>query len=125
MGRSLTLAAAAIAAGFLAFAPTAYYGVSQLGVIAGFGMFIALALKLHAVASSDRLTRPPGAPSGATDARVALIDDYVLRHRRLVLGTGVARGAISAVLLPLLHFDFNPIHLRSSKVESVATLNLI
>jgi hopanoid biosynthesis associated RND transporter like protein HpnN len=29
---------------------------------------------------------------------------------------------ISAALLPLLHFDFNPIHLRSSQAESVATL---
>ena len=46
MGRPLALAASAIAAGFLAFAPTAYIGVSQLGVIAGVGMLIALALNL-------------------------------------------------------------------------------
>lgn len=46
MGRSLTLAATAIATGFLAFAPTDYVGVQQLGVIAGLGMFIALGLNL-------------------------------------------------------------------------------
>lgn len=123
MGRSLTLAAAAIAAGFLAFAPTAYYGVSQLGVIAGLGMFIALALNLSLLPALIQLTRPPGAPQGATDPRVALLDDFVLRHRAAVVCTGVALGAVSAALLPLLHFDFNPLHLRSSKVESVATLN--
>src|SRR6185312_6805690 len=46
MGRPLALAAFAIAAGFLAFAPTAYIGVSQLGIIAGVGMLVALALNL-------------------------------------------------------------------------------
>src|SRR5260370_8529546 len=51
-----------------------------------------------------------------------MIDNYVLGHRRLVLGTGVIVAAISAIVLPLLHFDFNPIHLRSAEVESVATL---
>jgi uncharacterized protein len=123
MGRSLTLAASAIAAGFLAFGPTAYYGVSQLGVIAGLGMFIALLLNLTLLPALIALTRPPGAPDRHTDARLAMIDNYVLRHRRLVLGMGVLAATISAILLPLLHFDFNPIHLRSAKVESVATLD--
>ena len=45
-GESLTLAVTAIGTGFLSFAPTAYHGVSQLGVIAGVGLFIALALNL-------------------------------------------------------------------------------
>ena len=37
----LALAAAATAAGFLSFVPTAYRGVSELGQIAGLGMIIA------------------------------------------------------------------------------------
>jgi hopanoid biosynthesis associated RND transporter like protein HpnN len=123
MGRSLTLAATAIAAGFLAFGPTAYYGVSQLGVIAGLGMFIALMLNLTLLPALIALTRPSGAPDRQTDTRLAMIDSYVLGHRRLVLGMGVIAAAISAILLPLLHFDFNPIHLRSAEVESVATLS--
>src|SRR6266478_4120671 len=40
-GAPLTLAAAATAAGFLSFLPTAYRGVSELGQIAGLGMIIA------------------------------------------------------------------------------------
>ena len=122
MGRSLTLAATAIAAGFLAFAPTAYDGVSQLGVIAGFGMFIALALNLTLLPALIQLTRPPGTPVGATAPRLALVDNFVLHHRVMVVRIGVALGVVSAALLPLLRFDFNPLHLRSSKVESVATL---
>ena len=40
-GAPLTLAALATAAGFLSFLPTAYKGLSELGLIAGFGMLIA------------------------------------------------------------------------------------
>jgi hopanoid biosynthesis associated RND transporter like protein HpnN len=123
MGRSLTLAATAIAAGFLALAPTAYYGVSQLGVIAGFGMFIALALNLTLLPALIQLTRPPGVAADAKHPRLERLDSFVLRHRVIVLGVGIASGVVSAFLLPLVRFDSDPVHLRSSRVESVATLH--
>ena len=44
LGAPLLLAAGAVCLGFLAFLPTAYVGVAELGVIAGIGMIIALAL---------------------------------------------------------------------------------
>jgi hopanoid biosynthesis associated RND transporter like protein HpnN len=122
MGKSLTLAATAIGTGFLAFAPTAYYGVSQLGTIAGLALFAALALNLTLLPALIGLTRPPGAPERQPVARLTVIDNYVAGHRSLVLGISVGAALISASLLPLLHFDFNPMHLRSSKAESVATL---
>jgi hopanoid biosynthesis associated RND transporter like protein HpnN len=122
MGKSLTLAAAAIGVGFLAFGPTAYYGVSQLGVIAGLGMFAALALNLTLLPALIGLTRPPGAPNREPGVPWTLIDNHVLGRRGLVVGIGAVAALISAALLPLLHFDFNPMHLRSSDVESVATL---
>jgi uncharacterized protein len=122
MGTPLTLAAAAIAAGFLAFGPTAYYGVSQLGVIAGLGMLAALVLNLTLLPALIRLTRPPGAPDRPPSVRLTLIDHSVVHYRHLILGISVVAAAISTALLPLLHFDFNPLHLRSAQVESVATL---
>jgi hopanoid biosynthesis associated RND transporter like protein HpnN len=85
-------------------------------------MFIALKLNLTLLPALIRLTGPPGAPVGQSSQWLAMIDNYVLSHRRLVLGIGVIAAAISAMVLPLLHFDFNPIHLRSAGVESVATL---
>jgi uncharacterized protein len=122
MGKSLTLAAAAIGAGFLAFAPTDYYGVAQLGVIAGLGMFMALALNLTLLPALIALTRPSGAADRRPSARLRVIDSYVLEHRRLVLGIALVAASISAAALPLVRFDFNPIHLRSPRVESVAAL---
>jgi hopanoid biosynthesis associated RND transporter like protein HpnN len=121
MGKSLTLAAAAIGAGFLAFTPTAYYGVSQLGVIAGLGLLAALALNLTLLPALITITRPPGAPNRA-GARLTLIDNYVLGNRMLVVGIGALAALICAALLPMVRFDFNPMHLRSASAESVATL---
>jgi uncharacterized protein len=121
MGKSLTLAAAAIAAGFLAFTPTPYYGVSQLGVIAGLGLIAALALNLTLLPALIKLTRPPGAPE-RPGVRLARIDHFVLAHRIFVVGLGVLAAMICAALLPQVRFDSNPMHLRSGATESVATL---
>ena len=123
MGYPLTLAAAAIAVGFLAFVPTQYAGVSQLGVIAGVGMLIALALNLTLLPALLLLTRPKRGGRDIGHAPLEKLDGWVLGNRKLVLGTAALAAAGSAALLPLLHFDFNPMHLRSARTESVATLN--
>jgi hypothetical protein len=96
--------------------------VSQLGVIAGFGMFIALALNLTLLPALIQLTRPPGAPADAKQPRLERLDNFVLRHRVIVVGVGIASGVVSALFLPLVRFDSDPVHLRSFRVESVATL---
>jgi uncharacterized protein len=122
MGRSLTLAATAIAAGFLAFAPTDYYGVSQLGMIAGLGIFAALALTITLLPALIALTRAPGAPERPTSTHLENLDNSIVDHRKLVVGVSVAAALVSLALLPQLRFDFNPMHLRNTKAESVATL---
>ena len=121
MGRSLILAAVAIASGFLAFAPTDYLGVSQLGVIAGIGMLLAVALNLTLLPTLIRVLRPPAADTRAADAKLERLDRIILSHRRLVLGMALAAAAVSLMLLPLLHFDFNPFHLENTKSEAVST----
>src|SRR5579862_435017 len=122
MGRPLVLAASAIAAGFLAFAPTAYRGVSQLGVIAGLGMLIALALSLTVLPALIQILKPVPAPRGPPPRGISQIDKIILGHRWWVVGSAVAAALACAAMLPLLTFDFNPLHLRSPKTESVSTL---
>ena len=122
MGNSLVLAAAAVGLGFLAFAPTSYYGVSQLGVIAGVGMLTALALNLTLLPALILLIRPVAASHRLPSSPLIRIESSLLRSRGLVVGLAIGAAGIAAAALPLLHFDFNPMHLRSSHAQSVATL---
>jgi hopanoid biosynthesis associated RND transporter like protein HpnN len=65
----------------------------------------------------------PGAQAEAIGfPALAPLDRWMAAHRSAVLGAGGAGALAALALLPLLHFDFNPMHLRSDKAESVATL---
>jgi hopanoid biosynthesis associated RND transporter like protein HpnN len=122
MGLPLTLAAAAVATSFFAFLPTAYRGVSELGLIAGVGMVIAYFGTLTLLPALLKLLAPHGEASSPSFARLAPIDDYLQDHRKpLLIGTlAVVVGALP--LLTHLRFDFNPLHLKDPTTESMATL---
>jgi hopanoid biosynthesis associated RND transporter like protein HpnN len=122
VGRPLALAAAATAAGFYSFLPTDYRGVSELGLIAGTGMFIAFFAAITILPALLTLLRPPPEQEPVGYQFLAPADRFMTRHRyAIVIGT-LLMAVAGAPLLRHLHFDFNPLNLRSSKVESVATL---
>ena len=122
IGPPLLVAGLATAAGFLAFVPTDYVGVSDLGLIAGAGMFIAVLLNLTFLPALLALLHPPGRPDAAGFAWAAPLDRFVATRRRLIAGLVAALAASSAVALGWLRFDFNPIHLQNPHAESVSTL---
>jgi uncharacterized protein len=122
-GRSLTLAGAAIAAGFFSFLPTTYVGASELGLIAGIGMAIAVLLSTTLLPALLLIMACPAASRRTVGLAVLAPLDYpIIRQRKLVLAIAGASAVISLAMLPLLRFDFNPLHLKNSKVESVSTL---
>ena len=121
VGVPLTLAAAATAAGFLSFLPTEYRGVSELGQIAGVGMIIAFVMSITLLPALLTVLAPPGEKEPLGYAALAPVDRFLDRHRiPIVAGTGLVVLA-GLPLLTHLQFDFNPMNLRSPKVESVAT----
>jgi hopanoid biosynthesis associated RND transporter like protein HpnN len=122
VGGPLALAAAAIAAGFFAFLPTSYIGVSELGAISDVGMIIAFVLSVTLLPALLLLLRRRGATVEAGFAALAPVEAWLSRRRRAVLGVGAVAALVSCVLLPLLRFDFNPLNLRSPRVESMAAL---
>ena len=122
VGGALALAAASIAAGFYAFLPTAYRGVSELGVIAGTGMLVAFVASISLLPALIALLRPPGEPAAVGYAALGPLDAFLLRYRRAVLVAAGIIAAASLALLPWLQFDFNPLHLRSTRGEAMATL---
>jgi uncharacterized protein len=120
-GAPLTLAALATAAGFLSFLPTEYRGLSELGLIAGVGMLIAFLTSITLLPALLSRLKPRSEPHPLGYTALAPVDRFLERHRIAILViTGLVVVGASPLLLRL-QFDFNPIHLRSPKVESVAT----
>lgn len=122
-GKPLALAAAATTAGFYAFLPTDYRGVSELGLIAGSGMVIAFLTSITLLPAMLSLFNPPGEAHDVGYRALAPVDRFMARHRHVILALTVLGVLAGLPLLTKLEFDFNPINLRSNKVESVSTFN--
>lgn len=121
LGGPLTLAAAATAAGFLAFLPTDYQGVSELGLIAGLGMVIAYLVTITLLPALLAIVNPPGEKEPVGYAFMAPVDRFIERYRVAVVAITLGVAILGAPLLYFLRFDFNPLNLRSPNVESIAT----
>lgn len=122
VGWPLALAALAIAAGFLAFVPTDYKGVAELGLIAGIGMVVAFTLSVTVLPSLLMVLKPRGEAAEIGEPRLIIVDWLLRKHRKRVLAVVGVLTVLGLAAMPFLHFDFNPLHLRNPKTESVSTL---
>jgi uncharacterized protein len=120
-GSPLALAAAATMIGFFSFLPTDYRGLSELGQIAGCGMLIAFAMSITLLPALLRVLHPPGESQSMGFSFLAPADRFTQRHRIPILVTTLVTVMALSPLLYFVRFDFNPLNLRNSKVESVAT----
>jgi hopanoid biosynthesis associated RND transporter like protein HpnN len=119
----LTLAAAATAASFFSFLPTAYRGVSELGEIAGVGILcVAFPSSLTLLPALIVLFNPPAEPALPGFKALAPLDHFFEVHRRAVLWVTIVAILAAAPFLSRLEFDFNPLHLKNVETESMATL---
>lgn len=122
IAKPLTLAATATAAGFYAFLPTDYRGVSELGLISGTGMIVAFVISITLLPALLLMLKPPPEPEAVGYRKLAPVDRFMARHRVPILILAALTVAAGLPLFRDLKFDFNPLNLRSNTVESVATL---
>src|SRR6266446_7077705 len=84
-------------------------------------MIIAFIISITLLPALLSLFNPPGEKEPLGYSSLAPVDSFMERYRiPIIVGTAV----LSLGGLPLLYnlqFDFNPINLRSTKVESIAT----
>ena len=120
IGSGLALAAAAIAAGFFAFLPTAYRGVSELGFVAGIGMAVALVLSLTLLPALLVLLNARNTPQ-KTAQGLQGADNLIRQGRWIILIAAALAALIACIVLPGLRFDFDPMRLRNPRTEAVAT----
>jgi len=122
VGASILLAAGAIVLALAAFLPTDYIGVAELGVIAGIGMVIALVLNVTLLPALLVLLKP-GVPKAEVGyAGAAPVDRWLERNRKKVLWAFVVAMLASIAVLPLVKFDFNPLHLRNPGTPAMTQL---
>jgi uncharacterized protein len=118
----LLLATASIAAGFYSFLPTAYVGLSELGLIAGTGIIIAFATTVTLLPALLTVLKPSGEHKPIGYAALAPLDRFLEKQRNWIVGLTLAATILGLPLLAHLRFDFNPLNLRPQDSESVSTL---
>jgi hopanoid biosynthesis associated RND transporter like protein HpnN len=122
VGVQILVAAAATAAGFLAFVPTDFRGVAELGLIAGIGMLIAFFCTLTFLPAAITLFRPHGERAEVGFRWAAPLDDAVHRHHKPLLAFFGAVAVLGIALIPRIGFDADPLHTKNPNTEAMQTL---
>ena len=122
VGRQLVVAGAAIAAGFLAFVPTSFRGVAELGLIAGVGMLFALVSTLTFLPAALALLHPAGETKEIGFVRLAPADRLLDRLRLPILAVFAVLFLAGAGLVGKLGFDSNALHTKPQDSEAMRTL---
>jgi hopanoid biosynthesis associated RND transporter like protein HpnN len=121
MASPLVLAAATTSLGFFSFLPTNYRGVSQLGVIAGGGMIIAVILSFTLLPALLRVLRARSEQGEVGYSWAAPVNRAIVSRRRPVLAAAALLALLSLAALPKLTFDFDPLKLKDPRTESMST----
>jgi len=117
---TLLICTISTAIGFYVFVPTAYIGASELGLIAGTGMFFIL------LASITMLPILMNLLPAKTTCSLPLpiggsIATLVSKYPRPILAGAAVAVVGSCLLLPKVSFDANPFNLSDPRSESVQT----
>ncbi len=126
VGVSIALCALTTGAGFFAFIPTSFAGVSELGLIAGAGMFISLLATLTLMPALMSACDAFARPSTKLWANVGLgfgsvLDRVAVAHPRTVSVAAALLAAFAMFIASSARFDENPLNLRDARGEAVST----
>jgi hypothetical protein len=121
VGGALALCTGTTAIGFLAFVPTDYRGVAELGLISAAGMLVILALTVTffpaLLASWCHVASLPAPVRDRTGRGLAT--RVLARRAGLVSGAALALAVAGAALAPRVRFDSNVVEMRDPDTESV------
>ena len=121
-GVQVLIAATATAAGFVAFVPTSFSGVAQLGLIAGIGMVFAFICTLTFLPAALALLRPRPERGEVGFARLRPVDALIVRQRRVLLGVFGILAVAGVAGIAFLQFDADPLHTKDPSTEAMVTL---
>ena len=122
-GGQIGLAAVATACGFLAFAPTPFVGVAELGVIAGVGMLIAFFTTMLFLPALLWLFKPPAESEALGLPFGAAADGFLHRFFAPVLAVFGVLAVVGICAAVTIGFDANPLDTKDPNAEAMRTLS--
>lgn len=121
VGPAIGLCAITTAIGFFSFIPTDYTGVSELGIISGVGIFIALFISLTALPALLKVFPLRLAGEQYSTLLPLWVYLFPMKYKTLIKWISLALTFAAIYLLTQVRFDFNPLNLRDPNSESVLT----
>ena len=122
VGFSIFLCALTTSLGFLAFIPTDYSGVSELGLISGAGMFIGLFVSLTVLPALLTIFSLKHVKPLPTSSAPLWLVNFPFHFSKPIKIVAILSSIGSIVVLTQLTFDSNSINLRDPRSESVSTI---
>lgn len=120
LGPAIMLCGVTSAIGFLAFVPTEYIGLAEMGIISGGGMIIAVVLSLTLIPVFFAVS---GDPRPATDVPFAgLLSRVVAENSKLTSYITFGVAAVLTLIATQAQFDYSTLSLKDPKSEAMETL---
>jgi len=118
-GPTISLCAITSALGFLAFVPTEYKGLADLGIISSGGMIIALFVSFTLIPAFFSLT---ATPVSLKPVQLSLhFSNFLLRNDRSVVTLIVLVTILSVWLAKDTYFDYSTLSLKDQQSEEMVT----
>ncbi len=121
VGFSLFLCALTTSIGFFAFVPTDYKGVSELGLISGASMFIALFLSLIVLPALLSLLRFKKIQAIQQKTAANFLQTLPFRYKKTIRISSILLACACLFAIPYVTFDSNPVNMRNPNAETVIT----
>jgi uncharacterized protein len=121
-GGQILCAALATSAGFLAFVPTEFSGVAELGLIAGAGMLIAFVCTLAFLPAAITLFDPPPEAAEVGFHWARPLDPWIQAHHRWLLAGFIGLAGLAIAVSSRMTFDSDPLHTKNPSTEAMRTL---
>ena len=120
LGPAIMLCGVTSAVGFLAFVPTEYIGLGEMGIISGGGMIIAVVLSLTLIPAFFAVS---GDPRPATEVSFAsLLSRAVAKNSKRTSYITFGAAVVLALIATQAQFDYSTLSLKDPKSEAMATL---
>lgn len=123
VGPALALAAPTTALAFLAFVPTKFNGIAQLGIIAGAGVMIAFLVSVTFLPAA--LKRLPLSKKSSREGLVRGGFNAIAKVSGPVALVTIVIGMFALLLMPQVRFDADQMALRNPNAPSVQGFNAL